>query len=181
MPPIHLKYFRVQEHLSKLAQFTNLREFTICFFLFCLLVRFLPGTLSGNSVPSYSFYDDSKVDISNYLDDYRDRNEKLSDIIDQRNLENRQNKVIVGNKRHPVKDKYLIVMYTQVFGQDKFCDSARQDVRMERCRVWLQRADDFCFFFLAGLAGVPLQELQIWVRKVKSARRRCSFVFRAWS
>jgi len=147
MPSIQLKYFRVQEYLSKLAQFTNLREFAICLFLFFLLVRFLPGTLSGNSVPSYSFYDDSKVDISNYLDDYRDRNEKLSDIIDQRNSENRQNKVIVRNKRHPVRDKYLIVMYTQVFGQDKFCDSPGQDVRMERCRVWLQRADDFYFVY----------------------------------
>ncbi len=124
MSVIHFKFSR----LLKQNQLINLREFTICLVLIIvLLVLFISG-LPSKPVAFYSFFDDSNVDASRYRDDYRDQNEKFSEIIDKRNMENYENKVIISSKRQIGKPEYSILMYTTVFGEQKFCDRSINDV-----------------------------------------------------
>lgn len=69
-----------------------------------------------------SHYDDVRVDTSNYINEYIEHENGLSDVADQRNVDKAQYKSMRKNKRTDVyKSHYLIVQYTPIMGQMKYC------------------------------------------------------------
>ena len=128
---IYLKYKSIKENLftrlmcSRKNQYyyrRTLKIFIFGFFIYFILNLFvILRDSSRNDDGWVMLYDDSSVNTSYYREEYHNRMEKLSEIVDQRNFDNRDKKVIIKNKRGSIpNDEYLILMYTKVFGHEKF-------------------------------------------------------------
>lgn len=96
------------------------------------LFGFRDDSLISNEV---SHYDDMRVDTSHYANEYIEHENRLSEIVDQRNVDKAEFKSMRKNKRTAIhKSEYLIVQYTPIFGKMKYCDRfLAADKFVEQC------------------------------------------------
>ena len=82
-------------------------------------------------------YDDSKVNTSNYIDEYIEHLNYLSDLVKARNHKKIAYKHIINAGRPPSfihKKEFLILQYTPIFGSNKLCENRKpSDMYLKEC------------------------------------------------
>lgn len=138
---LSISYIRLKRHrhrvlLASLALLLFIYNY-VAFKIMCIRAgRKLLGYRDDSLIASVvSHYDDIRVDTSNYIDEYIEHENGLSDIADQRNVDKAQYKSMRKNKRTGVyKSHYLVVQYTPIMGQMKYCASFKAEENfVEQC------------------------------------------------
>lgn len=128
MAKIRLKFINILTRFS--YQLVNYRKLII----FLLITSYLFYLfLNMNSKPSVAetHYDDKLVNTSHYLEDYNERMAALSSTIEQRNGDNKKNKIVIKEGRQLGEIEYFVNVYTTVFGEPKFCTN--NDLYLSEC------------------------------------------------
>ena len=136
IPYKQLIKYRNKIILALLALFTFIHYYVPIKIAFIHLNRHLNALTGDTSFSKFTYYDDSRVDTSRYVDEYIERVNAIADLVDQRNQDKFQYKTIRKNRRQSSlhKQEYLILTYTLVMGRLKYCQGVRSnDSFLEQC------------------------------------------------